>query len=334
MKVDIVGGSLSGLSAAITLKTLDPTIDVVVHEKHKKIGYNYEGRRCGEGHTVESLWKKWKPKGKSIFTEIKTVETILGDKTYIAKPVPGTFYILNRQEFISQLGKQAEQLGAIIHTNDKIKSVSAVDGDFIIDASGCPSTIKKELGIDKGLRGVTYQQTLEDSNYTTFDVLKVFFTHAIGYYWIFPRNPLKNEINVGVGVFSMCSLRLKDMLEAFKREQGVEGTVNYVVGGFVPAGLQKPLRYKNIFFVGDAGVGAFPVLGKGIYRALLSGEMAAKCIATGHPEQYRKEVHRAFLKWDLLGKAYIRVDQVLSKIGEKAVRSFYRWYLDFWYSFH
>jgi len=48
IKVDIVGGSFGGLSAAISLKEINKSIDVIVHEKHKEIGYNHEGRRCGE----------------------------------------------------------------------------------------------------------------------------------------------------------------------------------------------------------------------------------------------------------------------------------------------
>ena len=62
IKVDIVGGSISGLTAAKSLKENDESIKVVVHEKYKEIGYNREGRRCGEAHSIESIWKKWKPK--------------------------------------------------------------------------------------------------------------------------------------------------------------------------------------------------------------------------------------------------------------------------------
>ena len=38
MNVDIIGGSLSGLSSAISLKEHDSTIHVTVHEKYKTIG--------------------------------------------------------------------------------------------------------------------------------------------------------------------------------------------------------------------------------------------------------------------------------------------------------
>ena len=45
------------------------------------------------------------------------------------------------------------------------------------------------------------------------------------------------------------------MLENFKKENGISGKINHVTGGPVPLGLQRPLIYKNIIFVGDAGVG-------------------------------------------------------------------------------
>jgi flavin-dependent dehydrogenase len=53
IKVDIVGGSIAGLSSALSIKENNESIDVVVHEKNKKIGYNHEGRKCGEAHSIE-----------------------------------------------------------------------------------------------------------------------------------------------------------------------------------------------------------------------------------------------------------------------------------------
>lgn len=193
---------------------------------------------------------------KSVFNNILKAEIILKDKTYFVRSPPKVGYILNRQEFIYQLGKQAEKLGVIIQTNDKIKSAEDLDTDYIVGASGCPSTIKRSLGIDKGIKGFSYQQTLEHSNCFISDTIKLFFTGTTGYYWIFPRNPEKSEVNVGVGVLNLANnITLKDLLESFKDKQGIKGKINYVTGGLIPGGLQKPLKYNNILFVGDAGVG-------------------------------------------------------------------------------
>ena len=328
IKVDIVGGSLSGLSAAISLKKNNSKIDVIVHEKYKKIGYNHEGRRCGEAHSVESEWKHWKPAKKSIFNEIINVETIIGSKTYVVKRAPGASCILNRQEFICQLAREAEKLGAVIQTNDKIKTISDLDGNYIIDASGCPSSIKRELGLNRGIKGMTYQQTLEDANCFISDTVKIFFTESFGYYWIFPRNPIKKEINIGVGLIGNFDCNLRDMLEVFKEKQEISGKINYVTGGLIPAGLQRPLMYKNILFVGDAGVGSFPLTGQGIYRALISGDVAGKCIALKYPKKYPYIINQKFIKWDIIGKTFIYVDYIFKKMESKAVLTLLKYFVD------
>ena len=323
IKVDIVGGSLSGISAAISLKQNDKTIDVVVHEKHKEIGYNHEGRRCGEAHSIEDEWKKWIPHSKSIFNELRTGKLTVGNKKTLIQREPGTAFILNRQEFICQLARDAEKLDANIQTNDKINTIKELDGDFIIDASGCPSSIKRELGMNRGIKGVTYQQTIENSNYFISYTAKIIYLGSFGYIWIFPRDPKKKEINLGIGFSSNFGYNLKEMLEDFKKENDVQGKVNYVVGGLIPLGLQYPLIYKNILFVGDAGVGSFIFSGQGIYRALMSGDIAANCIAKGYPKKYPYLIRRGFIKWDVIGKIFTNTNFVFRKINPKLVLASY-----------
>lgn len=319
IRVDIIGGGISGLSSAISIKKLNKNIKVIIHEKHKRIGYNPEGRRCGEAHSVEREWKKWKPAKNSIFNEIHTVKTIVGDKTYTLKRKPGTSCILNRQEFICQLGKEAKKLGTEIITNDKIKKVEELNGKYIIDASGCPSKIKKILNIKQKNIGITYQQTLENSNYFNKDTVKIFLTVNNGYFWIFPRDPEKKEINLGVGISNRKNIDIKKNLEEFKKIHNIKGEINYTLGGLIPVGLQNPFKYKNILFVGDAGVGTMPITGEGIYRALLSGDIAAKCIVQNKVKRYPYEIFRNFMKWQIIGMNMLKISDIANQIGEKAV---------------
>ena len=327
IKVDIIGGSFGGLSAAISLKERKKSIDVVVHEKHKKIGYNHEGRRCGEAHTIEKEWKKWKPVGKSIFNEIKTGELIIGGKKLSVNREPNTTFVLNRQEFICQLAQDAEKLGAVIKTDDKIKSAGDLDGDYIIDASGCPSVIKREFGFNRGIKGVTYQETLEDSNFFFPDRIKIYFLGTAGYYWIFPRNPKKKEINLGIGFSSNFGYNLKEILQSIKKEHNIQGKVNYVAGGLIPLGLQRPFMHKNILFVGDACVGAFIMSGQGIYRALISGDIAGRCIAQGIPKKYSHIINKEFIKWDFIGKGLVYSIHFLRNINPQIVFKILDYYL-------
>jgi len=334
IKIDIVGSGISGLSTAISLKKHDKSIDVDIHEKHKKIGYNFDGRRCGEAHSIESEWRKWKPEEESIFNHITEVETIFGKKRYIFNRKPDEACILNRQEFILQLASEAEKLGVNIQTNDKIKTIRDLDGKFIVDASGCPSSIKRELGINKGIKGISYQQTLENSNYFNPNKTKIIITGKFGYYWIFPRDPLKNEINLGIGFFGRFNYNLKNMLERFKIEQKIEGEVNHVTGGLIPLGLQKPLIYKNIIFVGDSGVGTYPLTGQGIYRALISGDIAGECIAKKYPKKYPYIINQKFIKWDVICKTFIWTNYKLKRLNPKLVLSSMYYFLSFFKAIH
>lgn len=318
IKIDIVGGGPAGLSAAISLKKNDESIKVVLHEKHKDIGYNRSARRCGEAHTIFRELNRWEPRKNSFFNTIKKQEFIIGNKKFIM-PIPlhaSYLLMLNRQEFIAQLGKQATKLGVQIQTDDKIKTINDLDGDYIVDASGCPSTIKRELKLNKGIKGISYQQTLEDSNSFTYDTNKIFLQNFIGYYWVFPRDPTKKEINIGVGVIGREG-NLKIKLEEFKKQWGIEGKINYEIGGLVPVGLQRPLIYHNILFVGDTGVGTFPLNGEGIYRALLSGEIAGRCLALRKANQYPSIINKHFIRWDVLGKSLIRTGNIVKRAGSK-----------------
>lgn len=250
-------------------------------------------------------------------------------------PIPSyisTAYVLNRQEYISQLGRSAAKLNVEIQTNDKIRSINDLDGDYIVDASGCPSTIKKEPGFNRGLRGIGYQETLEDSNYFTSDTLSYIYLGTIGYYWIFPRRPEKKEINVGMGVIGNSKYNLKKLLEKFKNKWKIEGNINYSTGGLIPAGLQRPLMYNNILFVGDAGVGTFPFTGEGIHRALLSGEIAGKCIALEKPEQYPSIIVKAkIMKYDIIGATLIKTGGIIQNISPKAFLKSLKYFFELFY---
>lgn len=184
------------------------------------------------------------------------------------------------------------------------------------------------MGLDKGIIGVTYQQTLENSNCFISDTIKVIHSDFGGYFWIFPRNPLKNEINLGVGSFQILNYNLKKKLEEFKEEQNIEGKINYVTGGLIPIGIQRPLRYKNILFVGDAGVGAYPLTGQGIYRALISGDQAGKFIARGNPNRYAHMMNKIFIRWDLICKTFFRINILFKKINPKLALAVLNHFLD------
>ena len=320
MQVDIIGGSLAGLACAITLKKDNPSCDVIVHEKHRRIGFNHEGRRCAEAHTLLGSWAHWKPEPDAVFTDITHGEVFCGNKKQVFEQKPGTGVILNRQAFIAQLGRQAEEYDVHIHTNDKIVSSDELSSDYIVDASGCPSIIKRSWSRYPGLRGFSLQQTIVDSKVCRPNCIEMYFVGDFGYCWLFPRDISKSEVNVGLVMYGKrWEGSLKQKLEEFKIKRGICGKVSYCSGGLIPCGLQPPFKKKNILFVGDSGVGTFAFSFQGIYRALLSGEIAGRCLAKNKPSDYPKLMISEFGKWEVIGRVFTSSNLIARHISPTLV---------------
>ena len=149
--------------------------------------------------------------------------------------------------------------------------------------------------------------------------MQLVFDDRFGYFWLFPRREELNEVNIGVGFFYSKNLSLKKILESFKAKFNIEGEIDHITGGLIPEGLQPPLKYRNILFVGDAGVGTFPLSGQGIYRALLSGETAGKCIVENKINLYPKRIKKLFYKWNIIGCNCIYLNSFLYHINPSLV---------------
>jgi flavin-dependent dehydrogenase len=330
MHVDVIGAGMAGLSTAISIKKLDSSISVAVYEKHKKIGYNADGRRCGEAFFSEKD-NPWIPTDKSVFNHIYQSELIIGNKTYYdhfpesKSPV----YMLNKPAFICQLADEAERYNVSIKTNTKISKITDLSADIIVDASGCPSIIKKSLNLDYGMKGLTYQETLTDCNKFHKNRITLYYFGRLGYYWIFPRNPFENEVNIGVGLLETRQEAGPKLLQDCKNKINITGKPVHYTGGVIPLGLQRPFRIKNILFVGDAGVGTFTYLGEGIRRALSNGEIAAHCIVNNQINKYSRLMMKEFFLWDFIGRCGIKTSKVLSYVSEDAMFFLLHRYFDF-----
>lgn len=318
MQVDIIGGSLSGLATAISLKKSNPSVDVIIHEKHSKIGFNHEGRRCGEAHSLSFVSDFWTPPEDSICNVLKRGEVHCGSKVH--RYSYSHSFMLNRPKFIAHLGSLAEELDVIIQKHDLVDDIHQLSSDFIVDASGCPSSVKRNLGLGLGDVALTYQQTLVDANCFESDIIKLYYMGKVGYFWIFPRRPERSEVNVGMGCSGLHHTQpLKRMLQSFMDDQQIRGKVDYVSGGLIPVGLQPPFMKENVLFVGDSGVGTFPLTGQGIYRALISGELAGSLLADGKSKYYPKKILEMFVKWEIICKFFMKSSSVARHIDERVV---------------
>lgn len=229
-------------------------------------------------------------------------------------------YILNRPEFILELANKAKKRGVKVQTNDKINSITQLNSDIIVDASGGFNQFKKELGLKRGPYGFGYQETLRHSNYFTTDSIKLYFTGENGYYWIFPRNPNYQEINLGICFFHRDIKNLNELLFQFKKDYEITGKISHITAGIIPIGLQCPFKWKNILFVGDNAVGTYPYTGKGIYRALISGEIAGTCIAKKQTKKYPYLINNAFVsREEVFSQCFLKLTRVLRYINPNVV---------------
>jgi flavin-dependent dehydrogenase len=247
-------------------------------------------------------------------------EVFIGDKKIVNYERENQGFILNRPEFLVELGKQAEDLGTIIRTDHPIQSINQLSADVIIDASGSRNQFKKELGIKRRSYGLSYQETLRNSNHYIPDTIQIFWSKKNGYYWIFPRDPNYKEINIGLGFFGRTQENLKELLQVFKQENGIIGDVDYVTGGIIPFGLQRPVKYKNILFVGDTAVGTFPLSGQGIFRALISGDIAGECIVNDKINHYPRIIRKEFIsREEVVAQTFLTVIEVVKRINQNLV---------------
>ncbi len=274
-RIAIVGGGVAGLASAYWLSKHG--FKVKLYERHREIGFNPDGFRCGEAHFVRAEEGITPPKN-AISKAVKGILLRTCNKKYIVLPkkeLNGTMVVLHKPKFLRFLAEIAEREGAEIITGRKIRRKQDLgDADFILDASGCPPLFKP---LNRKRLGITYQETIENCNIYPKDFLEQhWLQHEMGYLWIFPKDDRTRTVNLGVGWLLNTKKRgrnapkmtPKKFLERWKREKGVEGEIVRSTAGLVPLGYQRPLIAENIVFVGDAGIGADELTGGGILRAL------------------------------------------------------------------
>ena len=296
-RIAIVGGGVAGLASAYWLSKHG--FKVKLYERHREIGFNPDGFRCGEAHFVRAEEGITPPKN-AISKVVRGVLLRTCNKKYIVLPkkeLNGTMVVLHKPKFLRFLAEIAEREGAEIITGRKIRRKQDLgDADFILDASGCPPLFKP---LNRKRLGITYQETIENCNIYPKDFLEQhWLQHEMGYLWIFPKDDRTRTVNLGAGWLlntkkigkNAPKMTPKKFLERWKREKGVEGEIVRSTAGLVPLGYQRPLLAENIVFVGDAGIGADELTGGGILRALHNAKVLPAFLSL------EKQTERAYFR--------------------------------------
>jgi len=294
-RVDIVGGGLAGLSAAVG--AVGGEFETHVWEKKNVIGGLYKSTGGIARYWLEQLPFHVDCR-RSIVDEIREVVIYppLHSEKYPEVKMSSSEavgYVLDQPKLEKILEEKALDGGVMIHRNVRVTGINALPDSYIIGADGAFSVIAREtVGLPDQWhihKCLEYWIPREDSNHR----LEIYFREYCpkGYVWVFPAGEY-SKIGAGVPIAEKTDLR--KVISRFLDESGYGriGKDTPVYGGVVPTA--KPLKpesitpRENVALVGDAGRLVNSATGGGIHLALLSGYNAARVLTrTGSYELYR-----------------------------------------------
>lgn len=282
----VVGGNLSGATAAINASELDA--NVLLIEKNKE---PFNPPRCGEAtDTITCELLNLEEIGCQKNEIRKVIINVSSEKEYVFKAKEKKIYIIDRNFVEKYLLKKAKELGIEVKIGHKMTSFNppneiVVDnndkfkGKIIIDATGISCQIGKKIDINTEIKpghiGVCIQSRVE----SIFESknMRMWFHKPyapFGYAWLFPKND--NLANIGVGIPGGQKLDLNRLLDMYIKDNVKEKyKIKHTFRSCVPATepLEK-LTKDNVLFVGDAARLANPIFENGINNAIFSGSVA------------------------------------------------------------
>lgn len=302
-RVCVIGGGPAGLAAALEGARLGLDVDLL---ERNRIGENI---RCAEGF-YDSLQIVGKPPAGVRF---KVNESIIKvNREYRVDCRKIKLWMIDRMEWQRHIAGQAREAGARILENTRVKVDDLQElqesYDWLIDASGVPPITSVKYGFRDYYRrhgAVTVQYVMKGDFSRQGERLKfVFFPHYEGYFWVFPKS--RDVANIGLGLFTLGGEKsrqgkmLWQKLDHFIVQEGIKGVILRRHGGIIPIRILKQLRYQNILLVGDAAGCASPLHGGGIDTSLITGRLAAQCIAGDCAGDFSGEVRRLLQpKWEV-----------------------------------
>ena len=215
-------------------------------------------------------------------------------------------YIIDRASFDYFLVREAVGSGADLwegieflgfEEGFKVKtSAGEIEADFLIGADGFYTKVGRVLGYEKRkfFRSVEFwtEGSLGDRVVIDAGVVRR------GYGWIFPKG---NRLSVGLALVGKENplRKLEDYVKEHKliERRDVKGVKGWMIP-FAENERDLHLGRGRVVLVGDAANLVDPLLGEGIYYAVLSGHLAAKAILENPEDPLRDYVSR--VKKDIL----------------------------------
>jgi electron-transferring-flavoprotein dehydrogenase len=183
--VVVVGAGPSGLSAAIRLKQLDPTVTICILEKGSEVGSHILSGCVLETKALQELIPDWREKGAPIHCEVRqdrfSYLTVSGKWRLPTPPQMKNHgnYIISLANLCRWLAAQAQEMGVEIYPgfagasflkNEKGHIIGIKTGDMGLDKEGQPTDLyqpgmnilAKQVLIGEGCRGSLAEQVMND----------------------------------------------------------------------------------------------------------------------------------------------------------------------------
>lgn len=187
--------------------------------------------------------------------------------------------------------RQSAGIGAL-RQDDRGITLTTMDGerlhaDHLIAADGAHSPLRRLLqGHFPAPGAVALEAHLPRGKARHYPPMGLDFQEIKGGYgWLFPKG---DHINLGLYVWHRDRARptiaaLKDYARRTLGSDALEEVGGYPLGTWLN---QRPPRCGRVLFAGDAAGATEPLLGEGIYGAVISGQLAAQALLADRPEDY------------------------------------------------
>jgi geranylgeranyl reductase len=321
-EVVIVGAGPAGLKAAELLGKAGKDVLVIERDKEENIG----DKPCAGGLPPHAM--KYFP--DELYERIVSSITFhIGNRDLAVNFDEPLIALISRLDMGQYQLKLAKEAGAQIMAATQVKGLDKEKNEIVlkdeerivyeklIAADGSTSIIRRQLGFNTD----QMYQFIEYPVPGDFDKLEFHFDlkkYGLTYIWIFPH---KGYASVGTGTLPSM-VPASEMSERFNRwalDKGIDLAKAKRRAHPIYLGYHG-FKHGNIFLTGDAASFACSIDGEGIYQAIRSGEIAAKCIID--PKWNYKSELRDLIKYHRYGGWLFPWMLVFPKLSRNIVEGF------------